>query len=88
MGRGFGAVFNTTTYADGKSGTFSECASAFLDNGDEVSGIGQGTFESIGKHRWSTKAILQLSDGRRIASEGEVDLAARSYKGKVIREMS
>ena len=58
------------------------------DELDEVSGIGQGTFESTGKHRWNTKAILQLSDGRRLATEGEIDLASRSYKGRIIREMS
>lgn len=36
----------------GKSGTFSWCAAAYLDNGEELSGTGSGTFESIGKHRW------------------------------------
>jgi hypothetical protein len=39
---GFGTVFSTVTYVGGKSGTFSECAIAYLDNGDESPGIGQG----------------------------------------------
>jgi hypothetical protein len=26
---------------------------------------------------------MQLSDGRRIAGDGEIDLAARSWKGKI-----
>jgi hypothetical protein len=30
---------------------------------------------------------MQLSDGRRIGGEGEIDLASRSWKGK-ISEMS
>jgi hypothetical protein len=85
---GFGAVFGTATYVGGpKGGTFSYCAEAFLDNGDAVTGIGQGTFESTGKHRWRTDCFIQISDGRRIATEGEMDLASRSWKGK-ISEMS
>jgi hypothetical protein len=85
---GFGAVFGTATYVGGpKGGTFSYCAEAFLDNGDGLTGIGQGTFESTGKHRWRTEGFIQISDGRRVATEGEMDLASRSWKGK-ISEMS
>ena len=85
---GFGAVFGTATYVGGpKGGTFSYCAAAYLDNGDAVTGIGQGTFESTGKHRWRTEGFIQISDGRRVATEGEIDLASRSWKGK-ISEMS
>ncbi len=81
---GFGAVFSTTTSVGGaKSGTFSECGTAYLDNGDSLTGIGQGTYESIGKNRWKTADIVQISDGRRLAKEGEVDLASRSWKGTV-----
>jgi hypothetical protein len=85
---GFGAVFGTATYVGGpKGGTFSYCAEAFLDDGQAVTGIGQGTFESTGKHRWRTEGFIQISDGRRVATEGEMDLASRSWKGK-ISEMS
>lgn len=79
---GFGAVFTTVTYVGGpKSGTYSECGTAFLENGDGISGIGQGTYESTGANKWRTQDFMQLSDGRRIASEGQIDLAARSWKG-------
>jgi len=85
---GFGAVFSTATYVGGpKGGTFSYCAEAFLDDGHAVTGIGQGTFESSGKHRWRTEGFMQLSDGRRIRAEGEMDLASRSWKG-TLYEMS
>ncbi len=30
-----------------------------------------------------TEGFMQLSDGRRIAGDGEIDLAARSWKGKL-----
>jgi len=79
---GFGAVFTTTTSVGGaKGGTFSECGTAYLENGDSFSGIGQGTYESIGRNRWRTADFIQISDGRKIAKEGEVDLASRSWKG-------
>jgi len=81
---GFGAVFGTATYAGGpKGGSYSWCAAAYLENGDALTGIGPGTYESVGKHRWRTQGYMQLSDGRRVAGEGEVDLASRTWKGKI-----
>jgi hypothetical protein len=76
------------TYVGGpKNGTFSECGTAYLDNGDGLKGIGQGTYESKGKHQWRTESFMQLSDGRRIRGEGEMNLASRSWKG-MLYEMS
>jgi hypothetical protein len=81
---GFGTVFGTATFGGGpKGGSYSLCTEAFMDNGDIVTGIGQGTFEAVGKHRWRTEGFMQISDGRRVAGEGEIDLAARSWKGKI-----
>jgi hypothetical protein len=83
-GTGFGAVFDTSTFiGGGRDGTFSSAGSAYLDNGEVLSGIGQGTYESKGKHRWTTASIVQLSDGRRIALAGEIDLASRTWKGTI-----
>jgi hypothetical protein len=85
---GFGTVFDTATYVGGpKSGAFSDCGVAYLDNGDGLTGIGQGTYESTGKHRWRTENFVQISDGRRVRGEGEMDLASRSWKGTLF-EMS
>ena len=79
---GFGTLFGTATYVGGqRGGTFSWVSTAYLDNGDGLNGVGQGTYENSGKHRWNTKAITEISDGRRIAAEGEIDLASRSWKG-------
>ena len=79
---GFGEIYETATFiGGGKDGTFSLVGQGFLDNGEVLSGIGQGTYESKGKHRWSTASIIQISDGRRIASDGEINLAARTWKG-------
>jgi hypothetical protein len=85
---GFGAVFATATYVGGpKSGTFSSCSAAYLENGDTLSAVGRGTYESAGKHQWRTESFTQISDGRRVRGEGEMDLASRSWKGKIF-EMS
>ena len=81
-GTGFGAIFDTSTFIGGaKDGTFSQVGSAYLENGEILGGIGQGTYESKGRHRWATASIIQISDGRRLASAGEIDLAARTWKG-------
>jgi len=80
---GFGAVLGTATYVSAgmKSGTWSWCAGAYLDNGESVTGTGQGTIESSGRHKWHTRGSLQISDGRSLGLEGEVDLTARSWSG-------
>lgn len=81
-GTGFGAIFDTSTFVGGgRDGTFSQVGSAYLDNGEVLSGVGQGTYESKGKHRWATASTIQISDGRRLASVGEIDLASRTWKG-------
>jgi hypothetical protein len=80
---GFGTVLGTATFVGGKSGTLSWCSNAYLDNGEQVSGTGTGTFESSGKHRWRTVAFHQNSDGGALISEGEIDLAKRSWAGKL-----
>jgi len=81
---GFGALFLTSTFVGGsKSGTFSLCVTSFLDNGDGIDGNGSGRFESIGKNRWRSQAVTTMSDGRRVSGEGEIDLASRTWKGKI-----
>jgi hypothetical protein len=81
---GFGAVFTTVTYVGGpKGGTFADVGTAFLENGEGLNGIGQGTYDSTGKNRWKTSGFVQISDGRRLASEGEIDLASRTWKGTI-----
>ena len=80
-GTGFGTVLGTATFVGAKSGTFSWCAQAYPDNADSVSGIGQGTFESIARNKWSTSVISQISDGSAVGAKGEIDLATRSWTG-------
>ena len=80
---GFGTVLGTASFVGGKSGTLSWCSSAYLEDGEQLSSMGSGTYESSGKHRWRSLGFLQVSDGRSLISEGEIDLAKRSWAGKV-----
>lgn len=64
-----------------KSGTCSWAGTSYLDNGEEINGKGEGTWESIGTHKWRIRAVIYLSDGRTVASDGEIALATRSFTG-------
>jgi len=79
-----GPVLGTLT-AEGapgaKSGTCSWAGNQFHDNGEEVNSKGGGTWEKIGTHKWRIRAVIYLSDGRTVASEGVIDLAPRSFTG-------
>ncbi len=81
----FGTILRTATFVSvgAKSGTFSVCAAAYLENGDSLTGNGQGTFESIGRHKWRLQELIHISDGRTYDVEGEMDLAARTWTGKI-----
>lgn len=72
----FGTIVRTGTFVSvgAKSGTYSVCAAAYLDNGDSLTGTGQGTFESIGRHKWRTQELIHISDGNIFIVEGEIDL--------------
>jgi hypothetical protein len=79
---GFGAIFETATFIGGvKDGTFTAVGAAYQDDGSGVTGTAQGTYESKGKHRWDTVCTWTLSDGRKLGNVGEIDLAARTWKG-------
>ncbi len=83
---GYGTVLGTMTFRGGpgaKTGACSWRGQGFLENGEVVSGIGEGTWEELGKHQWRTRLIVGTSDGRTHASDGKVDLATRSVTGKM-----
>ncbi|MDJ0853288.1 MAG: hypothetical protein QNK04_33395 [Myxococcota bacterium] len=83
---GFGTVLGTMTFRveapAAKNGALSFRGQGFLENGENVAGAGEGAFEEIGHHQWRTRMIVRTSDGQVFASDGLVDLASRSLKGK------
>jgi hypothetical protein len=84
---GFGTIFITATFLGGKSGTFSSCGADYLDDGSQRTGHGTGTYESAGTHVWRTEEIVHISDGSTMVAEGRIDLAARSWVGKIYQSI-
>jgi hypothetical protein len=84
---GYGTVIGTLTFrgeAGAKSGPLSWRGQGFLDNGDTITGMGEGTWEEAGKHRWRTRLIVSTSDGKSHASDGLLDLKTRTLSGKMM----
>ena len=79
---GFGQVPLTATFVTGKSGSYSLCGVAYLDNGDIMPFSGEGTHESSGVHKWRTQGLTHLPDGQHLDVEGAIDLATRTWSGK------
>ena len=84
---GYGFVASTMTFtvqeSGAKSGTVSSNNVAWLENGDSMSAVGTGVFSESGTNTWRGRAMVIVSDGKVILSEGEVSLAERTYKGKM-----
>jgi hypothetical protein len=82
---GFGTVEGTMTVTGepgATSGKVSFRAAAFLDDGKIINGTGEGTWETVGKHKWRVRGINYV-DGRTFASDGELELATQSFSGKL-----
>ena len=83
----FGTVLATLTgqIAPGaKAGAGSWRSQAFLDNGEVAQGRGEGTWVESGKHQWRVRLIVTVSDGRFVAADGTLDLAGRTFNGKIL----
>ena len=84
---GYGFVASTMTFnvkeAGAKSGTISANNVAWLENGESMSAVGTGVFDSSGVNTWRVRSLVTVSDGKMILSDGEVSLAERTYKGKM-----
>lgn len=82
---GFGVVCGTmnASPAGGQSGTFDSCLITLPESGDGVSGTGRGKFTKTGSNRWHTEGPLNLSDGRTVYGEGDIDLPNRTWSGKM-----
>ena len=84
---GFGTVQGTLTFTasapDATSGKCNWRGVGYLDDGKTIAGSAEGTWETVGKHKWRIRGINYLTDGRTFVSDGEADLATQSYKGKL-----
>jgi hypothetical protein len=69
----------TVHEAGAKSGTVSANNVAWLENGDSMNGVSKGVFSSSGTNTWRVRAVVVVSDGTVLLSEGEVSLAEQTY---------
>jgi hypothetical protein len=84
---GYGTVLGTLTLRGepgAKKGPLSWRGQGFLENGETVTGAGEGNWEEIGKHKWRTRLIVTTSDGRCHASDGQLNLQSRTLSGKML----
>ena len=85
----FGTVMGTLAFplpdSGATSGACSWTGQGFLPDSTWTTSSGEGTWEQVeGKHAWKVSiSALQISDGRVISSEGELDLEARTFNGQM-----
>jgi hypothetical protein len=86
---GFGNIMGTLAFPLPESGATSGACSwtgqGFPPDGPWTSSSGEGTWEQVeGKFAWKVSILaLEISDGRVISSEGELDLEARTFNGQM-----
>ncbi len=80
-----GTILGTliATTADFQTGSYTADFAAYLEDGSVVTGSGGGTLGSTGGHQWQLNGTALLSDGSRVATEGILELANRTYNGKM-----
>lgn len=83
---GFGLTCGTMTVcgAGQKSGTWSWCACAYPEDGNNVTGSGTGGFLHTGGDCWRMTGFLTVSDGRSCLVEGDFLLGQRSWTGQLL----
>ena len=84
----FGTVLGTLTFSGGdpsvQSGPLSWRGESYLENGEVLRAVGEGTYEGLGNHKWRTRLIITTSDGQTFASDGELSLETRTLTGKTL----
>ncbi len=68
---------------EAKSGTFSQCGFVSMKDGTRVGFRTEGTWEESSVGKISSQGSGQLSDGTTYATEFEIDLATRTWTGKL-----
>ncbi len=64
-------------------GTCSWRSASFLDDGTQLEAVGEGTWKSIGKHRFQLRFTHLISDGSTLLADGVADMATRTFTGKL-----
>ena len=89
-GTGFPVVLGSLIFtiplseAGANSGSCSWVGRAVLEDGSFVAGLAEGTWERIGDElRGNVSLVHEVSDGRKIRTEGVLDHTARTFGGQM-----
>ena len=68
-----------------RQGDCSWVGQAFLEDGETtLGGAGEGTWKHAeGEHKWNIDMHVEISNGDRHHSVGEIDLETLTFKGKI-----
>jgi len=66
-----------------KSGRARWLAHAYLENGGEAVGDGDGTWTALGGHRWRLRVVQQQNPDGVLLGDGVIEHSTRSLKGKL-----
>ncbi|MFT4560472.1 MAG: hypothetical protein ACI9BW_000206 [Gammaproteobacteria bacterium] len=82
-----GAILMTihATSSDLKSGSYTHVVAGYLSDGSTTSVSGGGTLQSVGGggHKWRLRGSDITADGLTVVTDGEMDLATRTYVGTI-----
>lgn len=65
------------------NGDFMIQVAALFGDGHMMRNRAHGTYHATGVGQWATRSNSRLEDGRATAAEGNVDLKAHTWKGKI-----
>ena len=89
---GYGSVFGTLSLsqplaeAGATSGSIGWAGQGFPEDGTTLGAFGEGTWQQHeGQHRWTITMEVEVSNGDRIRTEGEIDLESLTYTGKIFQ---
>ena len=79
-----GTATGTMTFTGSNdSGSFTDLGVGYLDSGDALSGKGQGVYWLTKPGEWEIRGAFTLGT-QRVVSEGRIELASRSMRGKIL----
>ena len=77
-------VLDTVTFrGTDDRGSYAEKAVGYLGSGDAASSEGAGVYWLTKPGEWETRGVVQLDLGQKLISEGRVELATRTWSGKI-----
>ncbi len=79
----YALTYSVEMEPEAKSGTYSQCGVVSMKDGTRLGFRAQGTWEESSAGKISNQGTGQFSDGTTYATEFEVDLATRTWTGKL-----